>query len=116
MTRVIIVDDEMDWVEVLKDYLEMKDVEVIAAGYNGQDAIDLCKNNSADFLLLDLSMPEFDGFYALENINKLKIPIKIIVLTGLLTESNQKRLENFKIFSTIIKPVNPATIIECMQK
>ena len=66
-------------------------------------------------MLLDLSMPEFNGFYALENIHKTKSVNKIIILTGLLTEENTKNLTQYNIFSTLIKPVDPEEIIKKIQ-
>jgi DNA-binding NarL/FixJ family response regulator len=57
-------------------------------------------------------MPQFDGFYALENIRKWNNTIKIIVLTGLLTESSVKNLDQYEIFATLIKPVDPDEIIK----
>ena len=115
MVRIVIVDDEVDYTEILKDYCELNDIEVVGTGHNGKDAVKLCKEHSPDFLLLDLSMPEFDGFYALENINKTKSVNKIIILTGLLTEESTKNLIQYNIFSTLIKPVDPEEIIKKIQ-
>ena len=115
MVRIEIVDDEVDYTEILKDYSELNDIEVVGTGHNGKDAVKLCKEHSPDFLLLDLSMPEFNGFYALENIHKTKSVNKIIILTGLLTEENTKNLTQYNIFSTLIKPVDPEEIIKKIQ-
>jgi two-component system chemotaxis response regulator CheY len=115
MVRIVIVDDEVDYTEILKDYCELNDIEVVGTGHNGKDAVKLCKEHSPDFLLLDLSMPEFNGFYALENIHKTKSVNKIIILTGLLTEENTKNLTQYNIFSTLIKPVDPEEIIKKIQ-
>ena len=112
MVRIVIVDDEVDYTEILKDYCELNDIEVVGIGHNGKDAVDLCEIHSPDFLLLDLSMPEFDGFFALENIKKSNVNVKIIILTGLLTESSIKNLEKYEVFETLIKPVDPNTVIE----
>jgi YesN/AraC family two-component response regulator len=115
MVRIVIVDDEVDYTEILKDYCELNDIEVVGMGHNGKDAVDLCKEHSPDFLLLDLSMPKFDGFYALKSIHKTKSVNKIIVLTGLLTEENTKNLIQYNISSTLIKPVDPEEIIKKIQ-
>ena len=112
MKKIVIVDDEIDYTEILKDFCEMSNMEVVGVGHNGQDAVNLCKEHLPDFLLLDLSMPEVDGFFALENIKKLDVNVKIIILTGLLTESSIKNLEKYEVFETLIKPVDPNTVIE----
>lgn len=113
--RIVIVDDEVDYTEILKDYCEMNDMEVVGIGHNGQDAVELCKEHAPDFMLLDLSMPKFDGFYALENIKKMNIPVKVIVLTGLLTEDSLEKLNQHDVFVTFIKPVNPEDVINKIQ-
>jgi len=48
----------------------------------------------------------------LENIKKSNVNVKIIILTGLLTESSIKNLEKYEVFETLIKPVDPNTVIE----
>ena len=53
MVRIVIVDDEVDYTEILKDYCELNGIEVVGIGHNGKDAVDLCKEHSPDFLLLD---------------------------------------------------------------
>jgi len=115
MIRIVIVDDEVDYTEILKDYCELNDIEVVGIGNNGKDAVDLCKEHLPDFLLLDLSMPKFDGFYALENIKKAKSVNKIIILTDLLTEDSTRDLIQYNIFATLIKPVDPEEIIKIIQ-
>jgi len=112
MTKIIIIDDEVDYTEILSDYCEMNDIEVVGIGHNGQDAINLFESNSPDLVLLDLSMPKFDGFYFLDHIKEKNHQVEIIILTGLLTESDVKKLNQHNIFSTLIKPVDPDEIMK----
>lgn len=114
MTRVIIVDDEVDLATVLSDYLVIKGIDVVGTGVNGRDAVDLCIKHRPDFVILDLSMPDFDGFYALEEIYKIDSAAKIIVITGLLDEFTQNTLDKYKIFASFIKPTNPIDIVNCI--
>lgn len=115
MPSVVIVDDEPDLLEVMKDFLGMKGIQVVATGRNGHEAIELCEQHKPDFLVLDLSMPEFDGFYALEKFAKLNNPVKVIVITGLLNEQTQFELYKFKPQTTFPKPVNPDKLADFIQ-
>ena len=105
MTTVVIVDDEVDAVSGLSELLKMKNIDVVGVGYDGKQAVELCRLHNPDFLLLDLSMPEFDGFYTLENLQD-RNQTKIIIMTGLTEEEVLKKLELFKIFSVQIKPLD----------
>lgn len=105
MTTVVIVDDEVDAVDGLSELLQIKKIDVVGVGYDGKQAVDLCMKHNPDILLLDLSMPEYDGFYTLEKLKDSK-STKIIIMTGLIDENVVNKLNNFSIFSTQIKPLN----------
>jgi len=107
MTSVVIVDDEIDFVEVLQEYFETVGIQVVNTGNNGQEAIELCIKHSPDFLILDLAMPKFDGVYTLEKLLEKNSPIKVIILTGLLDEVQISTLSKFKIDAKFVKPINP---------
>ncbi len=112
MTSVVIVDDEVDSVEVLQDYLEISDIQVVATGNNGQDAIELCVKYSPDFLVLDLRMPKFDGTYTLEKLLEENSPIKVIVVTGFIDEEDKSNMNKYKISKMFMKPTNPKEIVD----
>jgi len=70
ISRVLVIDDNEDITELLKDYLEAEDIEckIINNGKEGMD--ELRKDNEYyDIILLDLAMPEFSGW---DIFNKLK--------------------------------------------
>ncbi len=104
MTSVVIVDDENDLVEVLSELMNLNKIDVLGVGYDGKQAVELCAKHNPDYLILDLTMPEFDGFYALEKLQDTKI--KIIVLTGRTDIDFIKKLEQFPILTTQTKPLN----------
>jgi len=79
MTRVIIIDDNREAAETLSEYCVISEMQVLACGYNGKDTVELYKKYNPDVILVDLPMPEFDGYYAIENIKKINPEAKIIV-------------------------------------
>lgn len=81
--NVIIVDDDYDAVEVFAEILELQNIKVAGKGFDGNDAVKLYSQLKPDIVFLDVMMPEYDGFYALEMANKIpSIFFKRFVLDG----------------------------------
>lgn len=83
MKKVLVVDDEKEIRELIKDKLLQNKFEVITAS-NGDEALNICKSNPPGLILLDIAMPEMDGY---ETCRKLKQDknmknIPVIFLTG----------------------------------
>jgi len=109
----VIVDDDRDIVEGLSELLELQKIDVIGTGYNGKEAVELCTKHNPDFLLLDLSMPEFDGFYALEKLQNMNRQ-KIIVITGVIDEAVLEKLNSFSVFSIQRKPIKFSVLLKIL--
>ena len=101
--RAIIVDDENDIVSVFSEYLSLKGIEVVANAHNGQEAFDLYKKLNPDVILLDVKMPDFDGFYAIEKIYEFDPDAKIIVITASITPSTELELRKAKCFRSFVQ-------------
>ena len=114
MTSVIVVDDDPDVLEISQEFLELKGFEVVGCGKNGLDAVQLYRELKPDVILLDIMMPEYDGFYGLENIRKIDSKAKIIVVTGDFTKETEKKLEDLNPNQVLHKPYNIAGITECI--
>jgi len=104
MVSAIVVDDDLDTCDVLTDYLEIKQVQVLASGHNGKEAVDLYQKHNPDLVFLDIMMPEYDGFYALEKIKQLKPTANVIIITGDLTTETNNKLKSMKASAIIYKP------------
>lgn len=116
MTSVIVVDDDRDTVEVFCEYLAIKDIEVLGRGYDGKTAVELYKKHTPDVVLLDVMMPDYDGFYGLENIRKINPDAKIIMVTADLTSDTEKKLVDLKASAMIYKPYEIDSVIETIEK
>jgi len=79
--KVLLVDDEKDFVEVLAERLQNRGFDVRQA-FNGEDAIDLLNQQDADVVILDVLMPGKDGVQTLSEIKQLKPLTEVIMLTG----------------------------------
>jgi DNA-binding NarL/FixJ family response regulator len=81
--RVLIIDDHGMVRRGLKAYLKhANDIEIVAEGQNGREAIELCKSLMPDVVLMDLMMPELNGVAATRKINELWPQIQVIALTS----------------------------------
>lgn len=104
MVNCIVIDDNQDIVDVFCDLLKISGIEVIATGTDGMKAVELYEKFSPDIIFVDLVMPRYDGFYAIENIRKIDPNSKIIVVTGDLTVDECDLLDLHKVTAVIYKP------------
>ncbi len=116
MVKVIVVDDDVDTVEVFCEYLEIKDITVVGRGYNGKTAVELYEKFKPDIALLDVMMPEYDGFYGLENIKNINPDAKIIMVTADLTFDTEKKLKDLNASAVIYKPYEIDSVIDTIHK
>jgi DNA-binding response OmpR family regulator len=110
--KLLIAEDEEVLLNVLKDRFQSEGWEVITA-VNGEEALTLLKKVNFDLLLLDLLMPQKDGFAVLEEINGLpklqKLPI--IVLSNLGADDDIKRALDLGARDYFVKTKNPLSKI-----
>jgi len=100
----VVVDDDRATVQIFIDVLRMMDLEVLARGYDGKDAVRLYKKHSPNIIFIDIMMPEYDGFYALEEIRKFNPQAKVVAVTADSTDETAKRLKELNISAVIYKP------------
>ena len=112
MIKVIVIDDESDVSEVLCEYLKLNEIEVVGRGNNGKDAFELYKKHNPDIVMMDLVMPNFDGFYGIEKIREYDPQSKIMIISASLTSSYVKRLLQLNVDSISLKPYDLPNVIE----
>lgn len=83
MKKILIVDDEKEIRELIKDRLAQRQYSVITAS-SGNEALIIAKTSLPDLILLDIAMPQMDGYTTCENLKKdLKTRgIPVLLLTG----------------------------------
>lgn len=79
--RLLIVDDEVKFVDSIATRLEMRGLEV-ARAYNGHDAVEMAREHDFDIALIDLKMPGMDGRAVLKTLKEENEHIEVVVLTG----------------------------------
>ena len=116
MISAIVIDDEQDVLDVFCEYLKVKNVNVLAEGRNGKDAVELYQKLKPDVVLMDLVMPQYDGFYGIENIRKYDPDSKIIIFSASLTPEYIDMLRKMKVSGISIKPYDMDRIIDLINK
>jgi len=116
LTTAIVVDDEKDVLDVFCEYLSVKDINVLATGNNGLDAVNLYKRFKPDVVLMDLIMPQYDGFYGLEKIRQYDPNSKVIIFSASLTPEYIKILREMKASAITQKPYDMDLVIKLIGK
>lgn len=79
--KLLVVDDEVEFLNALSKRLEMRDFSVTKAE-NGNEAVEAARNDKFDLALLDLKMPGMDGKQLLEILKQEHKYLEVIILTG----------------------------------
>ncbi|AFZ35220.1 response regulator receiver protein [Stanieria cyanosphaera PCC 7437] len=110
--RILIVDDEEDIRDVVQVSLEEFGGWLAIAAASGSEGLQIAKTEALDAILLDVSMPDLDGFQLCE---ELKIDpttqnIPVILLTAKVLPSDRQRFAALEVAGVIAKPFDPITV------
>lgn len=109
MYKVLVVDDENKIREVIREYAEFEGYNVTEAT-NGLEAINLCKENDYDIIVMDIMMPKLDGYIAAKEIRRFK-DIPIIVLSARGEEYDKLYGFELGIDDYVVKPFSPKELL-----
>ena len=120
--KILIVDDDPDDMELIKMALADKPYELIFA-WNGKDGVEKAKSEKPDAIILDIMMPEEDGFKACKRIKAdeelQNIPVLILTAIGKhFSDTTYARCEGLTLESEdyIEKPVDGEYLVKCLKK
>jgi CheY-like chemotaxis protein len=120
--KILLVDDDIDFVEATKTILESKPYEVIVA-YEGDEGLRKAREEKPDLVLLDIIMPVTDGFTAAEQFKKdhqlSKIPV--IILTSYAEMKGQTSIPVSRGYQLeaedyVSKPISPQELLNRVEK
>ena len=109
MYTILVVDDEVRIRSIIKKYAEFEGHTVVEAG-DGLEAVYLCRNNEYDIVIMDIMMPELDGFSACREIRKVSnVPIIMLSARG----EEYDRINGFEvgIDDYVVKPFSPKELM-----
>ncbi len=107
--KLLIVDDEEKIIEVLREYAEFEHFEVDSAS-NGMEAIQQCKNNKYDLVIMDVMMPKLDGFSAVKEIKKIS-DVPVIMLSARGEEYDKLFGFELGVDDYVVKPFSPKEVM-----
>lgn len=100
--KVLVVDDEDDFRQVMTVWLKSKGYSVIGAS-NGKDAVQTVKEESPDIIFLDLRMPVMDGNKTIKEIRRFNKNIPIIVISAYVGDLKIKEIKTSDISGVFFK-------------
>ena len=109
MARLLIADDEIKIRDVIKEYGKLYNYEVLEAN-DGQQAIDMVRQYDFDCVILDIMMPNLDGYSACKNIKKEK-DVPVIILSARQEESDKLYAFDLGIDDYVVKPFSPKELM-----
>ncbi len=113
--KVLLVDDEKDFVETLDERLQLRDFNVTTA-FSGDEAIKLVEENDFDVIVLDVQMPGKSGIETLKEIKNMENISQVIMLTGHATVKTA--IEGMKngAYDYLMKPTDTDELTEMINK
>lgn len=111
MAKILFLEDEPTISEVTTEYMKMQNYEVVCAK-DGEEALELLKNNSFNLAILDIMVPKVSGLAVLEHINKTNPQMATIMLTALEDEQTQLKAFNLYADDYVIKPFSPLLLLK----
>ena len=110
--RIVAIDDEVDFIQMLLDYFEPRGYEMTAA-IRGAKGIELVREKKPDVVLMDLKMPGIDGDEVLKLLKSMSPAPKIIFITAYDDGGKTKaRLLNMGAFACFDKPISSLKDLE----
>ena len=103
--KVLLVDDEVDFVNTLAQRLRMREL-IVDTVYDGEQALSFIKKIEPDVIVLDLKMPGLYGIDVLREIKKFNANIQVIVLTGHGNEKDEQEARKLGGFDFLRKPAD----------
>jgi two-component system, OmpR family, alkaline phosphatase synthesis response regulator PhoP len=116
MAKILIIDDDVDLVAVMKSVLEREGYKIILAA-NGKEGLTQARKEHPDLILLDVMMPVMDGFLFTDEFNRdmeiAKIPV--VALTSY-QESPLGQPVPFQVTDFVNKPIKPKDLVLLVNK
>jgi len=112
--KILLVDDEEDFVKSLQERMELRDVKPDVA-LNGEQALEKVEEEQPTVMILDLKMPGMDGLTVLRQVKKAYPKTQVIILSGRGTKKDKKLARKMGAFAYLQKPVEMDTLMETVK-
>jgi DNA-binding NtrC family response regulator len=113
--KVLLVDDEEDFVKALAERIDMRDLNSEVA-LNGEQALQIVEDEVPDVMVLDLRMPGIDGIEVLRRVKKAYPKVQVVILTGHGSDKDEKEARKLGAFEYLQKPVDIDHLVKTLKK
>jgi CheY-like chemotaxis protein len=115
--KVLIIDDSLTNNVLLESLLQSVGIDSTLA-YSGKEALKILKTEKPSLILLDIMMPDMDGFMVLDHINKNESTqnIPVIMITAKDDNESIMRAKNAGVKDFILKPIDIEKVLESVKK
>ena len=113
--RILLIDDDVDFVKATTKVLQSKPYEVIAA-HDGKEGLEKARTEKPDLVLLDILMPKVDGFAVADQFKKDQCLSKIPILALSSFSDSYGQPFAFEVSDFIQKPVSPKDLLAKVEK
>ncbi len=114
-SKILLVDDEREFVETLSERLESRDLGSVVV-YDGQEALAVAADDEPEVMVLDLRMPGLDGIEVLRRIKREHPKVEVIILTGHGSEADRQTCMELGAFAYLQKPVDIEVLVETLKQ
>ena len=113
MTTVLIIEDNPDNMLLISDILDFNGYSLIKAE-TGLAGVEMAENNQPDFIILDIQLPDIDGYEVLKRIrnNDRTKNIPVVAMTSYAMAGDRERLLNAGCNGYVEKPFDPGTVMD----
>ena len=108
--KILIIDDEPRMCQSLKELLAIQNYELNTAN-SAKEAIEFLNNNSFDLILLDLCLPDMNGYHVMDHISQQSLGALVIVLTGYASEESAIEALRRGAYDYLKKPFEPEKLL-----
>jgi len=112
--KILLVDDESDFTQPVKLWLESKGYSVIVAS-DGKSAVQLVKKEAPDVLFLDLRMPVMNGVDTLKKIREFDKDLPVIIISAYVTDPIAREVTSYGISGFFYKDKNFEDILPLLE-
>ena len=115
--KILLVEDEIELVTLLKDRLEINNYHMISA-YDGEEGLEKARDEKPDLILLDIIMPKLDGLVLCRRLKDKPQTknIPIIIVTALVRNDLSERCKEAGADDFIIKPFVSSELLDKIKK
>jgi CheY-like chemotaxis protein len=114
MGKVLVIDDSSFQRKIISGVLIQNGYEVILKE-NGKEGLEQALRETPDLIFTDLLMPEYDGFWLLEQLKSHDMSVPVIVLTSDIQKTTEERCRGLGAVTIINKPVNKDQVVSAVR-